>query len=98
MADLRLTIGTLTSKKTADNTRVKRVLEAVFALFHQGEVDEQGQAIPYDPAAYTDQQKLDYVVQDLIPQMLVDKARQYEEQQAIRQAQEDAAADAPSFE
>jgi len=84
---LTLKIGTLTASATATDANAQRILEACFALFHQG-----------DPVAYTSQQKLTWIVKVLIPQMLVDKARQFQEQQAVRAAQAAASASAATFE
>jgi len=98
MATLTLKIATLTSSTEATDANATRVLESAFALFHQNDwvLDEDGQ--PTDvPVTYTAKQRLDWIVKTLIPQMLADKARQYEEQVAIRDAQAAAALDAPTF-
>ena len=93
MATLTLQIATLTSSLEVSDANATRVLESAFALFHQGETDEGG-----NPVVYTAKQRLDYIVQTLIPQMLADKALQYDERQAIRQARQNAAANAAKFE
>lgn len=96
MATLTLKIATLTSSVEAVDANASRILEACFALFHQNpELDEEGNPVV---VTYTPKQKLDWIVQKLIPQMLVDKARQYDEMLAIREAQEEAAATAAVFE
>ena len=95
MATLTLKIATLTSSLEVSDANATRVLEAAFALFHQGETDAEGNPVV---VTYTAKQRLDYIVKVLIPMMLADKARQFEEQQAIRQAQLDAAANAAKFE
>ena len=92
MATLSLSISVLESSIEVGDTSAQRVLESAFALFHQDDVDENG-----DPVVYTSKQKLDWIVQHLIPLMLQDKARQHEEQVAIRAAQVASAADAPVF-
>jgi len=92
MATLTLSISVLTSSIEVGDVAAQRVLESAFALFHQDDVDENG-----DPVVYTSKQKLDWIVQHLIPLMLQDKARQFEEQQAIKAAQVASAADAPVF-
>jgi uncharacterized protein YbaR (Trm112 family) len=93
MATLTLKISTLTSSIEVNDANATRVLESAFALFHQSETDEDGNSV-----VYTAKQRLDWIVKVLIPQMLVDKARQFEEQRAIRDAQKTAAADTPTFE
>jgi uncharacterized protein YbaR (Trm112 family) len=93
MATLTLKISTLSSSLDVSDANAQRVLESAFALFHQDETDEEGNAV-----TYTAKQRLDWIVKTLIPQMLVDKARQYEEQQTIRDAQKAAAANAARFE
>jgi uncharacterized protein YbaR (Trm112 family) len=92
MATLTLKISTLTSSIEVSDANATRVLESAFALFHQNKTDEDS-----NPVVYTAKQRLDWIVKVLIPQMLVDKARQYEEQRAIRDAQKAAAADTPKF-
>ena len=91
MATLTLKIATLTSSIEVNDANATRVLESAFALFHQNEADDG------NPVVYTAKQRLDWIVKVLIPQMLVDKARQFEEQRAIRDAQKTAAADTPIF-
>ena len=93
MATLTLKIATLTSSIDVADANAGRVLESAFALLHQNDVDGDG-----IPISYTPKQRLDWIVRVLIPQMLVDKARQYDEQQAIRAAQIAAAASAATFE
>ena len=85
MAELTLEIGPLTSSKIATDANAQRVLESVFALYHD------------EPGGYTNQQKLDYIVQVLIPQFLVGRAHQYEERQAIEDAKDDLRNDPPEF-
>jgi len=87
MAKLTLAIATLTASTTATDANAQRVLEACFALYHR-----------HDDTEYTPNQKLDWIVKELIPEMLVDKARQFQEQQAVRTAQAEAAASAATFE
>ncbi len=87
MATLTLGIATLSSSLTVPDANAQRVLEAAFALFHRHEAD----------ATYTPQQKLDWITRVLIPQMLTDKAQQYEEVAAIRAAKEQLAADPATF-
>ena len=86
MATLSLSISVLESSVTVGDVAAQRVLESAFALFHQD-----------DETVYTSKQKLDYIVKELIPLMLQDKARQFEEQEAIKAAQVASAADAPVF-
>lgn len=93
MATLTLKISTLSSSLEVSDANATRVLESAFALFHQNEVDAEGNAI-----TYTAKQRLDWIVRTLIPQMLVDKARQYDEQVAFREAQKTAAKNAATFE
>jgi DNA-binding transcriptional regulator/RsmH inhibitor MraZ len=69
------------------------VLESAFALFHQDETDAEGNVI-----TYTAKQRLDWIVRVLIPQMLVDKARQYNEQTVMRETQETLVKNALKFE
>lgn len=98
MATLTLKITTLTSSIEVADANAARVLESAFALFHQNDfvLDEDGN--PTDVLkTYTPQQRLNWIVKVLVPQMLADKARQYEEQRAIRDAQKAAALDAPTF-
>jgi len=85
MAQMTLSIGPLTSSKTATDANAQRVLESAFALFHD-ELDE-----------FTNQEKLDYIAQTLIPMMLTDRARQYEERQAILDAEQSVIDDPPLF-
>lgn len=89
MATLTLSIGPLTSTLQATDANAQRVLGGAFALFHQNEEE---------PKTYTSKEKLDWIVRVLIPQMLVDKAAQYEEAVAIREAQKAAREDAPILE
>jgi len=99
MATLTLDIATLTSSRDATNANAQRILESAFALFHQDEwvLDEFG--FPTDvPITYTAQEKLDWIVQVLIPMQLADKARQYEEMIAIHETKEALALDEPTFE
>ena len=93
MATLTLKIATLTSSIEVADANATRVLESAFALFHQNDIDEGGKAIVYTP-----KQRLDWIVKVLLPQMLADKARQYDEQQTIRAAQLAASTDAAKFE
>ena len=86
MATLSLSISVLESSIEVGDVAAQRVLESAFALFHPG-----------DETVYTSKQKLDYIVKVLIPLMLQDKAKQFEEQQLIRAAQVASAADAPVF-
>lgn len=74
MATLTLTIGALTSSRTVTNTRAANVLTAVFDLYHP----------PEDPpVTYTNQEKLDWIVQVLIPQTLTQMSRQQTERLAV---------------
>jgi uncharacterized protein YbaR (Trm112 family) len=93
MATLTLKIATLTSSIEVGDANATRVLESAFALFHQNDFDVDGKAIVYTP-----KQRLDWIVKVLIPQMLVDKARQFEEQKTVREAKATAAASAATFE
>jgi hypothetical protein len=96
MATLTLGISVLSSRLTVPDANAQRVLETAFALFHQHEwvLDKDG--LPTDvPVTYTPQQKLDWITWVLIPQMLVDKAQQYEEMAAIRAAKQSVADDPP---
>lgn len=86
MAALTLTIGALTSDTTVTDVNAQRVLASAFALFHD------------EPDGFTDQGKLDWIVQTLIPDLLADKARQYEEKQAFADAQANVNNDLPIFE
>ena len=98
MATLTLTIATLTASRGATDENAQRVLESAFALFHQNEwvLDEFGQ--PTDvPVVYTAQERLDWIVQVLIPMQLMDRARQYEELVAIRETKETLALDKATF-
>lgn len=86
MATLTLTIGALISDTTVTDANAQRVLASAFALFNA------------DPDIFTDQEKLDWIVQTLIPDLLADKARQYEEKQAFADAQANVNNDLPVFE
>ena len=96
---LTLKIATLTASVTASDANAQRILEACFALFHQNDfvLDAEGQSTGV-LKTYTSQQKLTWIVKELIPAMLVDKARQWDEQQAVRAAQAAATAGAAAFE
>lgn len=72
MATLTLTIATLTSSKEATDANAQDVLTSVFAYYH-----------PEDAGEFTNQEKLDELVQVIIPRLLIDKARQYEERAAM---------------
>lgn len=72
MATLELTIGSLTSSKEATDGNAQDVLTSVFAYYH-----------PEDAGEFTNQEKLDELVQVIIPRLLIDKARQYEERAAM---------------
>ena len=74
MANLTLTIGTLTATKTVDNTRATNVLTAVFDLHHP---------LESPPVSYTNQQKLTWIVQTLLPQVLSQTSRQQTERLAV---------------
>ena len=93
MTTLTLKIGPLTASTTANDANAQRVLESCFALFHRRDYEDADEPVegeePTPPVlkTYTPQQKLNWVVRVLIPQMLVDKARQYEEAEAVRAAQ-----------
>lgn len=95
---LTLKIATLTASATAPDANAQRILEACFALFHQNDfvLDAEGQSTGV-LKSYTSQQKLTWIVQVLIPQMLVDRARMWDEQQAVRAAQAAASAGAAVF-
>ena len=71
MATLSLSIGPLTSSKTVVDANAQDVLASVFAYYHPEDADE-----------FTNQEKLDNLVQIIIPLLLIDKARQYEERAA----------------
>ena len=71
MATLTLTIGPLTSSRTVTNERAQAVLSAAFDLRHPEGGD------------YTNQQKLDWIVQQLIPQLLTQLSRQHHERTAV---------------
>lgn len=99
MAKLTLGIATLTASTTATDANAQRVLEACFALYHRHDYEMDAEGMPTDTLkTYTPQQRLDWIVKVLIPEMLVDKARQFQEQQAVRTAQAEAAASAATFE
>lgn len=72
MATLELTISALTSSKEATDANAQDVLTSVFAYYH-----------PHDAGEFTNQEKLDELVQVIIPRLLIDKARQYEERVAM---------------
>ena len=95
---LTLKIGTLTASATATDANAQRILEACFALYHRNDfvLDAEGQSAGV-LKTYTAQQRLDWIVKELIPQMLVDKARQWDEREAVRVAQATAAAGAATF-
>lgn len=93
MATLTLKIATLTSSIDVTDANATRVLESAFALFHQNDMDEKGKLV-----AYTAKQRLDWIVEVLIPAMLSDKARQFEEQRTVREAKAAAAASLAKFE
>ena len=71
MATLTLTIGPLTSSRETTDANAQDVLSSVFAYYHPEDADD-----------FTNQEKLDELVQVLIPKLLLDKARQYEERAA----------------
>jgi len=84
MATLTLSIGPLTSSKAATDENAQRVLESAYALFN-------------DDDEATNQEKLDYIVQVLIPLALIGKAQQYEERVALAEAVAGVNSDPPIF-
>jgi len=86
MAELTLTVGPLTSTRIADDAKAQRVLNAVCLLY------------PDETEGMNSQEKLDWIVQQFIPKILSNKAWQYEEQTAIREAQDGVIADPPEWE
>jgi len=99
MATLTLKIATLTSSIDVTDANASKVLESAFALFHRNDfvLDAEGQ--PTDVLkTYTAKQRLDWIVKVLIPAMLSDKARQFEEQRTVGEAKAAAAASAAKFE
>lgn len=80
MATLTLKISSLTGTAAFTDANALGVLLSAFQLFHQADfvLDKDGNPTEV-PKTYTNQQKLDYIVQELIPMFLVEKARQYDE-------------------
>lgn len=86
MATLSMSIGALSDSITVSDANAQRVLESAYALFHQDQEET--------PAAA---ERLEFIVHELIPTMLVDKARQYEEWVAIENAKQGVSDDPPEL-
>ncbi|MBN2389883.1 MAG: hypothetical protein JXR84_04125 [Anaerolineae bacterium] len=76
MATLTLAIATLTASKTVDNTKATNVLLNVSMLYNPNH------------SSQTNQQRLDWIIETLIPQTLTQMSLRYEEQQAALDAAE----------
>jgi hypothetical protein len=89
MAVLTLEIGPLSSYIEVTNARAQNVLVAIFDLHH----------IPEDPPVeYTNQEKLDWITQVFIPQMLTAESRRQHERLAVAAASEEFEDDDARFE
>lgn len=72
MATLTLTIATLTASRTVANARAQAVLLNVFDLHHPS-------------GTYTNQEKLDWIVQVHIPALLTQESKQFKERATVTQ-------------